>query len=514
MSQELQREESWRLRSLAVTFGDTEFLEVSTEFASPVPRVRQDETDEDEETAMKRPLLGDGYQTSGIGLVEAMSTDAASRVLRRAGICVAGAATVAATVAAVLAVADSSRRARSSFIGAELGKSLCSSGDSGDWAEWSPCSSTCGDPGREARWRVALPEKCRNEAHAKNGKQQRTCSPLLECPDTPCVLGDWQKWGGCDGSACGLGVSSSRVRDIVVARGPTGRPCQSQVESEACARPEPCPAFCKSLMGSWEPWSDCSAMCDLGRRWRVRSLADANTSSAKTLVAVCEAHAREFQPCEPESGRCACVKRAGAAPCAASRQAPAVNGTSVVQQMQLVGLRAPRERHHVELSSATARDELLRVLSVESGGSSGITSSPPVPGGVSDEVFGMTGPLVHESVPSLGIRVGWRLVQVSGSVQTRFNATALLSALEAIHDFPAEVAVEGLGGSFRKLSTCLESWLSKSVLQVSHELLVLAADKPRPDGRGGRSLAISLFVRCWEPQDKELEQPAAAAVLP
>lgn len=132
------------------------------------------------------------------------------------------------------------------------------------WGEWSPpteCSKECGG-GLQIRTR-----KCHGVAQVGNncvggGGDQQT----LKCNEKPCGgvsgWGEWGSWDECSVS-CGGGV---RYRE---------RHCHKDCVNNRVYHREPgrCnwePCFEANVWGEWAEWSECSASCELGRKFRSR----------------------------------------------------------------------------------------------------------------------------------------------------------------------------------------------------------------------------------------------------
>ncbi|CAK9021430.1 unnamed protein product [Durusdinium trenchii] len=231
--------------------------------------------------------------------------------------------------------------------------------DLGDWDSWSSCSTTC--EGHQARTR----------SHSSCGQeilesQRRHCDPLVLCPDESCRVGPWKAWQGCD-DVCGPGPTASRYRDITRSPGLLGT-CPPLVESTTCARTVPCPSECQRHLGPWADWSGCSAMCDVGHRWRLREW---KNEAGEFLHAECKAHAEDFEDCEPDGGSCACHRPPDAKPCPVEEPAERLSNMSTQTERSLqllLGLQAPHERRHLHLPDAAMRDRLLGALEVTSSG--------------------------------------------------------------------------------------------------------------------------------------------------
>uniref|UniRef100_A0A3Q2YR82 Hemicentin 1 n=1 Tax=Hippocampus comes TaxID=109280 RepID=A0A3Q2YR82_HIPCM len=132
-----------------------------------------------------------------------------------------------------------------------------------EWAEWSPCSLTCGI-GSQKRQR-----QCNNPLPANGGRHcAGSGTETRSCHGKP-VDGKWSEWSSWEecSRSCGHG-NRTRVRTC---SNPSaqhrGRPCEgSAVEVIVCSV-QPCPA---GGWGPWLPWSPCSETCGRGMQSRIR----------------------------------------------------------------------------------------------------------------------------------------------------------------------------------------------------------------------------------------------------
>ncbi|XP_060933914.1 hemicentin-1 [Limanda limanda] len=135
-----------------------------------------------------------------------------------------------------------------------------------EWAEWGPCSVSCG-VGAQKRQR-----RCNNPLPANGG---RHCAGLETetrgCQGKPCPVdgnwSDWSLWEECS-RTCGQG-NRTRIRtcsDPPVQHG--GRPCEGKAVEVIMCSVRPCPV--SGNWGSWLPWSPCSETCGKGMQSRIR----------------------------------------------------------------------------------------------------------------------------------------------------------------------------------------------------------------------------------------------------
>ncbi|XP_035509461.1 hemicentin-1 [Morone saxatilis] len=135
-----------------------------------------------------------------------------------------------------------------------------------EWAEWGPCSVSCG-VGLQKRLR-----QCNNPLAANGG---RHCAgsdrESRSCQGKPCpVDGNWSEWSLWEecSRTCGQG---NRTRVRTCSNPPAqhgGRPCEGKAVEVIMCSVRPCPVA--GNWGSWLPWSPCSETCGKGMQSRIR----------------------------------------------------------------------------------------------------------------------------------------------------------------------------------------------------------------------------------------------------
>ncbi|XP_075872115.1 hemicentin-1 isoform X2 [Nelusetta ayraudi] len=135
-----------------------------------------------------------------------------------------------------------------------------------DWADWGPCSVSCG-AGSQKRLR-----QCNNPLPANGG---RHCAgsdiDARSCQGKPCpVDGNWSEWSVWEecSRSCGQG-NRTRVRtcsDPPAQYG--GRACEGSAVEVIMCSVRPCPVA--GNWGAWLPWSQCSETCGKGIQARIR----------------------------------------------------------------------------------------------------------------------------------------------------------------------------------------------------------------------------------------------------
>jgi hypothetical protein len=84
--------------------------------------------------------------------------------------------------------------------------------------------------------------------------------------ETDCVWTQWSPWENCT-EACDGGVRF-RTRGFIPGS-PNGEPCEGDTTESECCNIDPCPVDC--TFNQWNQWSECSADCGAGYRFRTRS---------------------------------------------------------------------------------------------------------------------------------------------------------------------------------------------------------------------------------------------------
>lgn len=161
----------------------------------------------------------------------------------------------------------------------------------GPFAEWNPCSKSCGG-GEQTRTKV-IAQAARNGGEPCNkeeGTERRECNAQL-CP-VPCAWSAFSKWTPCSQN-CGGGYQM-RTRTVVVEAAEGGKACHGCATDSRACNLQSCARNCK--WNPWTPWSPCSEVCNGGTQNRTREVRNLAANGGQE----CEGESTNFRDCNTQ----------------------------------------------------------------------------------------------------------------------------------------------------------------------------------------------------------------------
>lgn len=161
-----------------------------------------------------------------------------------------------------------------------------------DWTGWSACSVTEGDGFHKRTREVA--HRARDTGKGCRGDLEEVGACRLARDDIEdCRWDEWESWSACTCS-CG-GGTKQRTRQVAVAPKNGGRLCEVKPKQEVSpCNTAPCDQACiDGLWSEWSRWTECSATCGTGFRWRHRY----QERQASSCGIAATGEAQQWEPC-------------------------------------------------------------------------------------------------------------------------------------------------------------------------------------------------------------------------
>jgi hypothetical protein len=184
----------------------------------------------------------------------------------------------------------------------------------GEWRDWSQCSTACGGGVQRRTYSVtteAANGGTRTTCAAVAGVAEEKSCNEQDCAVPADCSGEWGQWSECS-SQCGDG-SHTRTYQVVTQAANGGRSttcaaADSAEEMEACNN-GPCPVDCAGEWGA-EGWGECSKTCGGGTKSRMYSITIAAAHGGAESTCAATDGGTESRPCNAQE----CPADGGASP--------------------------------------------------------------------------------------------------------------------------------------------------------------------------------------------------------
>lgn len=164
------------------------------------------------------------------------------------------------------------------------------------WTEWNACTTTCGGGQQERTRAQDVVAQFGGTVCEGSARDIRPCGHGLCEEPIPCRMSEWDEWSDCSAS-CGMG---ERFRRRVIVQHPAydGASCEGGLtQLEGCTSPGDCCTVKHCKWGQWSDFSACSVTCGGGYKTRDRQVVQSPSCGGKLCEALPMA---ESVPCNME----------------------------------------------------------------------------------------------------------------------------------------------------------------------------------------------------------------------